>query len=212
MVVEDEALFRDMLQECLAAQPAFEVVGGVSDGAAAVRLAEECDPDVVLLDIELGGEPNGIAAGHLIRHAHPQVGIIILSAHEDRGYLQAIPTDQPNGWSYLTKRSVLNLATLTQAITAVAAGLMVVDPVLLKSLDWASSGPLADLSHRQLQVLELMAQGYNNGAIAQQLFLSDKSVENTVNSIYRHLLISRDRSVQPRVAAVLTYLENSRHV
>ena len=81
MIVEDEGLFRDMLKISLEAVPNMEVVGAVGDGNAAIDAANRYNPDVILMDIELGSDPNGISAGRSIRSEHPDMGIVILSSH-----------------------------------------------------------------------------------------------------------------------------------
>ena len=84
MIVEDEGLFRDMLKISLSGVPNLEVVEAVSDGNSAIEAANRVYPDVVLMDIELGSDPNGIAAGRVIKQEHPDIGIVILSSHRER--------------------------------------------------------------------------------------------------------------------------------
>ena len=104
LIVEDEGLFRDMLKISLGSLPNLEVVGAVSDGNAAVKAADRLLPDVVLMDIELGCDPNGIAAGRAIKEQHPDIDIIILSAHKEREYLNLMAAQELSGWSYLLKQ------------------------------------------------------------------------------------------------------------
>src|SRR5205807_138995 len=106
LVVEDEGLFRDMLQTALAAQPAIQVVGAVATGEEAVREAERVAPDVVLADIELGPGLNGVEAASRIRARHPETGVVLLSAHRDKQYIASLPAGEARGWSYLLKSSV----------------------------------------------------------------------------------------------------------
>ena len=103
LIVEDEGLFRDMLKISLNSLPGMEVVEAVSDGGAAIETAGQLQPDVVLMDIELGSEPNGIEAGKSIKQSHEDMGVIILSAHKDRQYLNMMAADEYSGWSYLLK-------------------------------------------------------------------------------------------------------------
>lgn len=209
LICEDQGLFRDMLRLTLSTQPRIQVVGAVGDGASAVRMARELHPNVVLMDIELGSEPDGIASGRAIRQADPNVGIVILSMHKDKEYISSIPLSQASGWSYLLKQSVSDVSALVRAIEGSAAGLMVLDPAVVDGLRPVAGSRLSRLTQRQRQVLDLIAQGYNNSAIAEKLVLNEKSVENYINALYQELGISRGEPVHPRVKAVLLYLEES---
>ncbi|MDP3064750.1 MAG: response regulator transcription factor [Chloroflexota bacterium] len=209
LICEDQGLFRDMLRLTLSAQPRIDVVGAVGDGVSAVRLARELKPDVVLMDIELGSEPDGIAAGRQIRQTAPKTGIVILSMHKDKEYIFAIPMAQASGWSYLLKQSVSDVGALVRAIEGSASGLMVLDPAIVDGLKPVVGSRLSRLTQRQREVLELIAQGYNNSTIAEKLVLNEKSVENYINALYQELDIHRGEPVHPRVKAVLLYLEES---
>jgi DNA-binding NarL/FixJ family response regulator len=209
LVIEDEGLFRDMLQTSLAAQPMIQVVGAVASGEAAVREAERIAPDVVLADIELGPGMNGIEAASRIRARHPHAGVVLLSAHRDKQYIASLPAGEARGWSYLLKPSVTNTATLVRAIEGAAAGLVVLDPVMVDALRPRPRSPVDALSERQRQVLALMAKGYSNGGIAQELVLTEKTVENYVGSIFQALGLDRGEAVHQRVKAVLAFLEGT---
>lgn len=209
LICEDDGLFREMLQTSLASQPSVEVLGAVPDGESVIRLARELKPQVVLVDIELQSEPNGIEAGQIIKEADPSIGIVVLSVHKDKEYINSIPMDQAVGWSYLWKNSVADLSALTRAVEGTAAGLTIMDPAVVRSLRPKEESVISTLSARQLEVLELMAQGYSNRRIAQQLFLGEKSVENYVKVVYEKLHITREDSLNPRVQAVVLYLGNT---
>ncbi len=210
MIVEDEGLFRDMLRVALSNRAGLEIVGAVSDGASAVRMARELKPDVVLMDIELGTEPNGIDTGMAIKKENPKAGIVVLSLHGDKEYLSLVPAEYAEGWSYLMKQSVADLDALTRAIEGSAKGLMVLDPGLVMGLRPRAKSRVDALTQRQREVLELMAQGFSNSAVAERLHLGVKSVENYINAIYQQLGISQDEPIHPRVRAVLIYLQDSR--
>ena len=210
VIVEDEGLFRDLLRVSLSSQPNFEVVACAGDANTGIEEARKHRPDVVLMDIELGSGMNGIEAAIRIRKDHPKVGIVILSMHRDREYLASLPAGQAEGWSYLLKQSVSDLSVLSRAIEGSAAGLMVLDPQVVAALRPRPGTRLAVLTPRERDTLSLMAEGFNNKAIADKLGLKEKSVENCINSIYQSLTIDRSDPVHPRVKAVLTYLRESR--
>ena len=209
LIVDDEALFRELLHRTLSAEPGVEVVGVAEDGETAVRLAREIKPNAVLMDIELPGEIDGIAAALRIKTESPQTGIVILSAHKDRRYVTSLPLEENPGWSYLLKQSAPDLATVIRAIQGSMAGMVVLDPEVVASLRPRQGWVVANLTQRQQEVLELIAQGFNNAAIAQQLTLAEKSVETYINTIYRELGIPGEHEVNARVKATLFYLEES---
>ena len=209
LIVEDEGLFRDMLKISLDSLDDLEVVGAVSDGESAIESADRLNPDVVLMDIELGSEPNGIAAGKAIKDAHQDMGMIILSAHKEREYLNLIAADEYSGWSYLLKQSVSDAGALVRAIEGAASGLVVMDPTVVNGMKPRKGSLTAGLTPRQQEVLTMMAQGYNNTAIAEKLVLGTKSVENYINAIYQELTLSHNGPLHPRVQAVLSYIRDS---
>lgn len=209
LMAEDEGLFRDLVSTVLAAQPRLNPVGAFGDAASALRAAPSLRPDVALLDIELGDGMNGVQLGVKLREKLPRLGIVLLSNHNDPRLLTALPPASMGGWSYLIKKSVTTTSSLLRAIEGAAAGLVVLDPALTSNR--TASGPLSELTPRQKDILELIAEGFTNAAIAEELGLTVKSVENQINGLYQALGIDReDRFVQPRVNAVLIYLENTR--
>ena len=210
LIVEDEALFGELLTRVLAVEPELEVIGMTRDGETAVRVAKESKPDVVLMDIELPGEVDGIDAALRIKEERPGTGIVILSSHKDRRYITSLPMDKSSGWAYLLKQTVPDIGTVVRAIQGSMAGMIVLDPAVLANLRPGQDSALARLTPRHREVLALMAQGYNNAAIAHDLKLSEKSVETYINTIYQELQLSGEADVHARVKATLLYLRESR--
>lgn len=209
IIVEDEALFSEMLRRTVSTEPGMEVVAEAQDGETAVRLARELTPDAVLMDIELPGELGGVEAALRIKRDRPQTGIVILSAHSDRRYVTSLPLGESPGWSYLLKQTVPDLATVVRAIQGSISGMVMVDPTVIASLRPRADSAVARLTARQREVLELIAQGYNNAAIAQRLNLAKKSVETYVNAVYHELHLSGEQEIHARVKATLQYLHDS---
>lgn len=209
LIVENEGLFRDMLKISLGSIPNMEIVDAVSDGHAAIQTSSQLQPDVVLMDIELGGEPNGIEAGKTIKSNHPDMGMILLSAHKEREYVNMIASDDLSGWSYVLKQSVSDAEALVRAIEGAACGLVVMDQGVVNSMKPRKGSDTAGLTPRQQEVLSMMAKGYNNSSIAENLVLGTKSVENYINAIYQELHLGHNGSLHPRVQAVLTYIRDS---
>ena len=209
LIVEDEALFREMLSRTIAAEPGLEVVGVATEGKEAVRLAAELSPDAVIMDIALPGGMDGIDAALQIKAQRKETGIVILSVHKDRRYVSSLPLSESPGWAYLLKQTVPDLSSVLRAIQGSVDGLVVLDPAVVETLQPRRGSAAARLTPRHRQVLELIAQGYNNTAIAHELSLTEKSVETYINSIYQVLQIPGEEGVHARVKATLVYLEDS---
>jgi DNA-binding NarL/FixJ family response regulator len=210
VIVEDEGLYRDLLRIALSEDPALTVVGAFPDSASALNAIPQLRPQVAVVDIDLGDAPNGIQLGLLLRQQLPDLGIVLLSNHADPEFLLAVSGPALTGWSYLLKKSLGDVATLRRAIHGSAQHLIVLDPLLVAGLKARSFGLLSQLSPRQQQVLDLIAQGYTNAGIAEALNVTEKSVENQINQLYQVLGIDRGTSgAHPRVKAVLLYLQGS---
>ena len=209
LVVEDEPLYRKGLCAQLSDCPGIEVVGAASNGEEAIELAERLDPDAVLMDIELGGATNGIQAGQAIKSASPVTGMVLLSSHNNRQYLAL--AEEAGGWSYLLKKNVLDVDTLVDAIEGSLWGKVVVDPQLMTGLTPRPGTPLSGLAEERIKVLELVAQGYSDAAIAVELQVADVgTVKEHLAAIYRGLDIPPNGDVDPKVKAVLAYLDQTR--
>ena len=150
MIVEDDGLFRDLLSISLNYIPDVEVVEVVSDGRSAINLANQLHPDVILMDIELGGPPNGIDAALEIKEQHPDIGIVILSSHRERKYTSQVLLGETSGWSYLLKQSVKEIDTLARAIHGAASGLVVMDPAVINSVKPRKDSAIGALTPRGL--------------------------------------------------------------
>lgn len=209
MIVEDQDLFREMLALSLSQSDSIQVVGAFPDAATALEGAPALMPDVALLDIELPGAMNGVQLGRRLRRLWPKVGIVLLSSHVDPAFLAAVPDAEIAGWSYLLKNSVRDLSAVLRAALGAAQGMVVLDPALLQGAPAREGGALAGLTPRQQEILQLIAAGYSNQAVADHLGLTVKTVENQINRLYQELGVDRgDGAIQPRVMAVLTYLRD----
>ena len=153
--------------------------------------------------------PNGIEAGKAIKSNHPDMGMILLSAHKEREYVSLIASDEMSGWSYVLKQSVTDADALVRAIEGAACGLVVMDQGVVNRMKPRKGSDTAGLTPRQQEVLSMMAKGYNNSAIADNLVLGTKSVENYINAIYQELHLGHNGDLHPRVQAVLTYIRDA---
>lgn len=211
VIVEDEGLYREMLATCLTGQPTVKVVGAFTNGDQLLAQVDELQPDVAILDFELPGLMHGIALGRALRRERPGVGIVLLSNHAVPHLLSTLPPELLAGWAYLLKKSVANVATLTRAISASAAGIVSLDSSLVAVMRPRSGSHIARLTSPQREVLDLLAQGYSNAGIAAILRLEEKAVALVVQALYADLGIeTHNRAFQPRVQLVLTYLNQTR--
>ena len=210
VIVEDQPLFRDLLRTSLGTIAGMDVVGTFGDHDTAERDIAVLAPDVAILDIDLGPGPTGVALGVELRRQLPNVCIVLLSSLRAPNLLAGLPPDQVGGWSYLLKQSVMNVESLAHAIRGVLSGLTVIDRSLVVSAQTRPSGRLDQLSPRQMEILRLVAQGQTNSAIAAELFIGDKSIENHLGRIYQALDIdTRNKRCHPRVAATLRFIEGT---
>lgn len=208
LVVDDQEFFTEMLTTTLSSKTDIEVVGVAHDGPSAVRLALKYLPDAVLMDIELGGSMNGIEAASAIKDALPDTGIVILSMHNDRRYVTNLLQRDSPSWSYLLKQSLPNVETLVRAISGSIIGWPVVDPAVMANLSPREGSPVSRLSPRLSELLQCIAQGYNNAAIADIMGITERSVEAYTSNVYRELDITGEQDIHARVTATLLYLQD----
>lgn len=207
-VVEDQPLYRSMLESALAAEPTLHVVAAVGTASEALRILTPGVADVLVLDIELPDD-NGIALGVTLCRAQPRLGVVLLSAHDMLHLLTGLPRDIPATWSYLSKSTSTTTTTLVRAILAAARGQQMLDPELVSRMAPRARSSITRLTDRQLAVLRLLAQGLSNAAIGAELGITEKSVQNHVNAVYATLGIDADRKHNPRVVATLRLIEET---
>ena len=207
-IVEDQPLFRSMLERSFGDAGGFEVVTALGSVTEARAVLSPGLVDVVVLDIDLP-DGNGIALGVTLRRSQPQLGILLLSAHDAMDLLLDLPREGAHGWGYLSKTSTTSESTLLHAVRAAAAGETVLDPALLERVAPRAGSSVARLTQRQYTVLRLLAQGLSNAGIAAQLGITEKSVQNHVYAVYTTLGIDTDPARNPRVSAALRLLEET---
>jgi len=157
-----------------------------------------------------GETDEGIRAAVLLRETHPNVGVVVLSQYAEPRYALALLEGGSAGRAYLLKERVDDVEQLVGAIRAVAEGGSVVDPKVVDALMAdrvrPESSALDELTPRERDVLREMAEGKNNAAIAQALFVTERSVEKVIHSIFVKLGIAWEPEIHKRVKAVILYL------
>jgi DNA-binding NarL/FixJ family response regulator len=209
VVAEDLYLLRNGLARLLEAH-GLEIAAAVGDapGLLTALLAER--PDVAIVDVRLPPTftDDGLRAAIEARRAVPALPVLVLSQYVEQLYARELLADKAGGVGYLLKDRVFNDDQFIDAIRAVAAGGTVMDPEVVAKLLGRQAGQetLARLSVREREVLELMAEGRSNSAIAQRLFVSEKAVSKHSTSIFAKLDLAPSDDDNRRVLAVLTFL------
>jgi DNA-binding NarL/FixJ family response regulator len=181
----------------------------------AARRVEAEHPDVVITDIRMppGDTDEGIQAAERLRETNPGVGVVVLSQYANPSYALALFESGSARRAYLLKERVNDLGQLVAAIRAVADGGSMIDPKVVEALvaenARAEKSPLNELTPRERDVLREMAAGKNNATIADALFLTERSVEKVIHSIFLKLGLTWETLVHKRVTAVLLYLAES---
>jgi len=211
VIAEDSVLLREGLARVLA-DFGEDVVAQVGDGDAARAAVDEHGPDLVVMDVRM--PPNhtdeGIRAALAIRRDHPTVAVLVLSQYVEQHYAAELLAGDTAGVGYLLKDRVADVREFVDAVRRVGDGGTALDPEVVSHLLAHSRrrDPLAALTPRETQVLELMAEGRSNGAIAATLVVSEGAVEKHVSSIFTKLDLPPAETDHRRVLAVLRFLES----
>ena len=215
VLAEDHFLLREGLRRLLEAEPDLEVVAVCETLDTLLDAVAADQPDVVITDIRMPPTnlDEGIRAAEQLRVTHPDLGVVVLSQYLEPGYAHALFESGTERRAYLLKERVSDLEQLVGAIRAVVAGGSAVDPKVVEALVGAKArpedSPLHELTPRERDVLREMAEGKNNASIAASLFLTERSVEKVIHSIFRKLGLGWEASVHKRVKAVILYLADS---
>ncbi|HTX12763.1 MAG TPA: response regulator transcription factor [Solirubrobacteraceae bacterium] len=209
VIADDDVLLREGIASLLERSP-FEVVGQAGDASELMRLVREQRPDLVVLDIRMppSHTTEGLDAAQAIRTEFPQIGILVLSAHvEVHRAVDLLSEGQ--GVGYLLKSRVTQVSDFLGTLGRIAGGGAVIDPALVKELVAARrvEDPLSELTPREREVLQLMAEGRSNAGIARQLWVTEGTVHKHVRSILGKLRLSEAEDDHRRVLAVITFLQ-----
>ena len=201
VIVDDHILIRQGLRKILELEKRIQVVDEAGDGQGAINLARKYEPQVVLMDINMPGT-NGIEATKVIKKEMPQVSVVALTVHEEEEYVYELVRSGVSG--FLLKDVGPDI--LIETIIKVADGESVIDPAITTKLllefnrlavKQEDNQRVDELTGRELQVLKLIAKGYTNKQIGNELYISEKTVKNHITNIFRKL------SVEDRTQAAL---------
>ena len=209
VIAEDSVLLREGLERLLA-ENGFDVVGSCSTGDDLLLKVRSYSPEVAIVDIRLPPTHNdeGMQAALEIRARHPSTAVLVLSQYVEVGLAMKLLADSAEGAGYLLKDRISDVEDFVHAVRRVAEGGSAIDPIIVSTLlsRRRSNDPLVELTPREREVLELMAEGRSNQGIADKLVISLRAVEKYVSSIFGKLGLPSSGSDSRRVLAVLVYL------
>jgi DNA-binding NarL/FixJ family response regulator len=212
VLAEDHYLVREGIRRLLETRPDLEVAAACEDLESLLAAVDSERPDVVVTDVRMppGQADEGIQAAQRLRQTNPDVGVVVLSQYANPSYVLALLEGGSARRAYLLKERVKDLDQLVATIRTVADGGSVVDPKVVEALvaenARGTESPLKQLTSRERDVLREMAEGKNNAAIAEALFLTERSVEKVIHSIFLKLGLTWEGAVHKRVKAVILYL------
>jgi DNA-binding NarL/FixJ family response regulator len=209
VLAEDSVLLREGVARLLEDQ-GFEIVGQTGTADDLMLKVRSYSPNVVIVDIRMPPThtDEGLRAAQEIKETYPQVGVLVLSQYVEPTYAMELLSESAEGVGYLLKDRVSNVDEFAAAVRRVGEGGSALDPAIVSQLVGRRrrDDPLDQLTPREREVLELMAQGRSNQGIANELVVTERAVEKHVTSIFGKLRLPHATEDHRRVLAVLTYL------
>ena len=211
VIAEDLALLRDGIVRLLR-DSGMEVVASVEDGDALVEAVERERPDVAVVDVRLppSFRDEGLRAALEARRRVPGTAVLVVSQYVEQTYAVELLAEGAGGVGYLLKERIADPAEFVEAVRRVAAGGTAMDPEVVAQLvaRRGRAAPLAELTPREHEVLELMAEGRSNAAIAEAMVVTEGAVEKHVSNIFGKLGLTTSEGAHRRVLAVLAFLRS----
>jgi DNA-binding NarL/FixJ family response regulator len=211
VLADDSVLLREGIASLLE-RKGFEIVGQAGTAEDLLLKVRSYKPDVAIVDIKMPPTQTdeGLRAAKEIRETYPDTAVLVLSQYVEQGYALELLQESAEGVGYLLKDRVYDLADFVAAVKRVAEGGSALDPSVVSQLVGRrrSDDPLDTLSPREREVLELMAEGLSNSAIAARVFLTERGVEKHVTSIFQKLRLPVAADTHRRVLAVVAFLQS----
>ena len=209
VIADDSRLLREGIASLVRGE-GIDVVAQASDSEELLAAVDEHEPDVAIVDVRMppGQSDEGIQAAHAIRRRHPRIGIVLLSQHVEVGVATRLLAETPQHLGYLLKDRVSDPADFAGSLRRVADGGTALDPKVISGLlaDPKEAGRLDALSSRERSVLELVAEGRSNKAIAERLVITQGAVQKHVSTIFNKLGLPAGENDDRRILAVLAYV------
>jgi DNA-binding NarL/FixJ family response regulator len=209
VIADDDVLLREGIASLLR-EAGFEIVGQSATAGDLLLKVRSYEPDVAIVDIRMPPThtDEGLGAAKSIREQHPEVGVLVLSQYVEPSYAMELIADDAEGVGYLLKDRVSDVNEFASSVQRVAEGGSALDPAIVTELVGRRRGddPVATLTPREGEVLELMAEGRSNQSIAQKLVVTERAVEKHVTNIFGKLHLPASAEDHRRVLAVLAFL------
>jgi DNA-binding NarL/FixJ family response regulator len=209
VLADDSVLLREGLARILD-EAGFDIVGQSGTADDLMLKVRSYTPDVAIVDIRMPPThtDEGLQAAKEIREKYPATAVVVLSQYVETGYALELLQESAEGVGYLLKDRVSNVEEFTAAVRRVAEGGSALDPSVVSQLVGRRrrDDPLGELTPREREVLELMAEGLSNAAIGGRLFVTERAVEKHVTSIFQKLRLPTAPETHRRVLAVLAFL------
>ena len=211
VVAEDVMLTREGIVRVLR-DAGFQVVGEAEDLNGLLRSVALERPEAVVVDIRMPPThtDEGLVAAQRIRTQHPDIGVLLLSQYVEPSYAMRLIQDHPERVGYLLKERIFDAAILVDALRRITEGECVIDPTIVSRLVGRQrrKDPLSGLTDREREVLGLVAEGLSNLAIANRLFVTERTIEAHTKQVFEKLGLQADPSSNRRVLAVLAFLRS----
>ncbi|MEV4641116.1 response regulator transcription factor [Actinoplanes sp. NPDC049548] len=209
VIAEDSVLLREGLAGLLE-RFGHEVLAAVGDATSLVAAVADHRPDAIVVDVRMppGNTDDGLRAAHALRSAYPDLAVLVLSQYVSQGYASELIASSASGagLGYLLKDRIAEVEEFITALDDVAGGGTVVDPEVVRQLLSRRHAPMQRLSPKEREVLQLIAEGRSNAAIARRLVVTEATVSKRIAAIFTKLDLAQAPDDHRRVLAVLAYL------
>ena len=202
ILVEDDAFTRATLGDALVLQ-GFDVKARVATAAEALAAQNEFDPQVAVLDLDLGIGPTGIDVAIALRSRNPRIGIVFLTTYKDPRLIESNLPSLPEGAIYLNKMGMSSTSAIAAQISSA-----LLKPLTRRTFPWNRNSPLSALSTLQIEIMKEIAEGLSTSEIARARGVSEQAIDKSISRISKHLGIPKSADTNQRVQIVRAYFEN----
>ena len=202
ILVEDDAFTRATLGDALVLQ-GFDVKARVATAAEALAAQNEFDPQVAVLDLDLGIGPTGIDVAIALRSRNPRIGIVFLTTYKDPRLIESNLPSLPEGAIYLNKMEMSSTSAIAAQISSA-----LLKPLTRRTFPWNRNSPLSALSTLQIEIMKEIAEGLSTSEIARARGVSEQAIDKSISRISKHLGIPKSVDTNQRVQIVRAYFEN----
>ena len=202
ILVEDDAFTRALLGDALVLQ-GFDVKARVATAAEALAAQNEFDPQVAVLDLDLGIGPTGIDVAIALRSRNPRIGIVFLTTYKDPRLIESNLPNLPEGAIYLNKMEMNSTSAIAAQISSA-----LLKPLTRRTFPWNRNSPLSALSTLQIEIMKEIAEGLSTSEIARARGVSEQAIDKSISRISKHLGIPKSADTHQRVQIVRAYFES----